>query len=81
MAYRNKGFKKTKSLTVKASQIEYDEIALAVEISGGEFSPSVRDAALAWARTVITESRKKQISGKACFGVVDGDGEIKYRFG
>lgn len=80
MAYRDKRNKKTRSLTIKASDKDLEEIALAVDITGGEFSPSIREAALEWARGVINANRNRP--GKASLGVVEDDGSgIRYCFG
>lgn len=59
--YRNESKKKTNRFKVSLSDYELNEIAMAVQIDGGEQAVIARELLVNWARNVIRGVREKQI--------------------
>lgn len=79
MAYRKKGLKKTNDFKVRLSDDEQSLVDRAVDIDGGQRAVLAREIILNWAKNTIANALPHQIA-RQNFGVVDPDGEIKYRF-
>lgn len=76
--YKNPRNIKTERFKLSLSEVESEVVEIALEIDGGQRAAIARDLLMNWARTVIDKSR--HLHGRASLGVVDSDGEIKYRF-
>jgi hypothetical protein len=76
--YKNPRKKKTERFKLSLSEAELLLVDSAVEIDGGERAVIAREILLDWAHTVIACAHK--IQRKPALGIVEADGEIKYRF-
>lgn len=76
--YQDPRKKKTERFKLSLSEPEIELIDIATSIDGGQRAVIAREVLLDWARSTIAAARL--IPGRASFGVVDTDGEIKYRF-
>lgn len=76
--YKNPRQKKTERFKLSLSEAELELLDIAAEIDGGQRAVIAREILLDWARSVVEKARF--IQGRASFGVVESDGEIKYRF-
>jgi|TARA_R100000656_G_scaffold120069_1_gene94197 uncharacterized protein (DUF1778 family) len=79
MAYRNKRQKKTNEVKVRFSDEEQSLIDRAVDIDGGQRAVISRELILRWAAEKLANAPAALIA-RQNFGVVNPDGEIKYRF-
>ncbi len=76
--YRDPRKIKNERFKLSLSIDELELLDLAAEIDGGQRAVIAREILMDWARSVVAKARDMQ--GRASFGVVDVDGEIKYRF-
>jgi uncharacterized protein (DUF1778 family) len=76
--YKNPRQKKTERFKLSLSEAELELLDVAAEIDGGQRAVIAREILLDWARSVVEKARL--IHGRASFGVVGDDGQIKYRF-
>lgn len=79
MAYRNKRQKKTNEVKVRFSDEEQALIDRAVDVDGGQRAVISRELILRWAADVLA-CAPAAILARQNFGIVNPDGEIKYRF-
>lgn len=79
MAYRNKRHKKTNEVKVRFSDEEQVLIERAVDIDGGQRAVIARELLMRWAVEIVAAA-PSEIIARQNFGVVEPDGEIKYRF-
>lgn len=76
--YHDPRKKKTERFKLSLSEEEIQLIDIALDIDGGQRAVIARDVLLEWAKATIATAR--HMPGRASFGVVNPDGEIKYRF-
>jgi uncharacterized protein (DUF1778 family) len=79
MAYRNKRQKKTNEVKVRFSDEEQSLIDRAVDLDGGQRAVISRELILRWAADIVS-CAPAALLARQTFGVVNPDGEIKYRF-
>ena len=79
MAYRNKRKKKICEVKVRFSEEELELLNRAVDVHGGQRGVISRKQILRWAAETIA-SAPAAILARQNFGIVNPDGEIKYRF-
>lgn len=78
MAYKNRRFKKTVEIKVRLDAQEQAESDIALEITGQQRAVVMRELYVEYCRNVIRNARASL--GRAAFGIVNQDGDIKYRF-
>lgn len=76
--YHDPARKKTERFKLSLSSEELELLDLAAEIYGGQRAVIAREILMDWARSVVAAARS--LPGRASFGVVSDDGQIKYRF-
>ncbi len=76
--YHDKRKKKTERFKLSLSAAEVELLDIAAEIDGGQRAVIAREILMDWARSVVEKAR--HLHGRASFGVVDSEGDIKYRF-
>jgi chromosome segregation and condensation protein ScpB len=78
MSYKHRRYKKLLEYKVRLDEQENAESEIALELTGGQRAVITRQLYVEYCRNVIRNARNSL--GRAAFGIVNPDGDIKYRF-